>query len=112
MDYLLQQKDLCDKYSVPCVACGPNEIVGIAKNVVSGLKPINALRHAIENDTSGWYIWAGEQFYETDNFFQPMHVKHLHDINPDMIKFLGLPPGYRFLIDDNGMKMSGRTYAY
>jgi len=39
----------------------PNHLkVGIARNVTSGLMPINGLRHPPEGDTTGWYIWAGE----------------------------------------------------
>jgi len=30
-----------------------------------------------------------------------LHVSHLINWCPDVIKFLGLPPGFRFLIGEN-----------
>ena len=102
MDYQDQQKYICNKYNVPYVPGNLNDMIGIAKNVASGLMPINGLRHSPDGNGISWYIWAGEEFSEADDFFQPMHVKHLQDINPEIIKYLGLPPGHRFLIDNKG----------
>jgi hypothetical protein len=102
MDYQYKQKYICDKYSAPYVASDLNDMIGISENVASGLMPINGLRHPLDGNAISWYIWAGEEFSEAYNFFKPMHVKHLQDINPDIIKYLGLSPGHRFLIDDKG----------
>lgn len=63
-----------------------------------GLQPINGLRHLPEGDTTGWYIWAGEKMESDDDFFKPLHVEHLLDWCPDIKKYLGLPPGWRFLV--------------
>jgi len=60
------------------------------------------LRHKKENGTNGWYIWCGEEFKETDDFFSPLHVEHIPEYLPEVGKYLALPPGYRFLIDDKG----------
>jgi hypothetical protein len=73
--------------------------VGIARNVGSGLQPLNGLRHPPEGDTTGWYIWAGEELSEAVDFFEPMHVAHLVEHCPLALRFLGLPPGWRFLTD-------------
>jgi hypothetical protein len=64
--------------------------------------PLNGLRHFPQGDTTGWYIWAGENFSEESDFFVPLHVKHLEDWCPEIIKYLGLPPGHRFLITNEG----------
>jgi hypothetical protein len=72
--------------------------VGISLNVKNGLQPINGLRHPPEGDTTGWYIWAGEDFSDDPDFFVPLHVKHLNEWCPEIVKYLGLPPGWRFLI--------------
>ncbi len=34
-------------------------------------------------------------------FFVPMHVEHLEQICPLILKYLGLAPGWRFLIDED-----------
>lgn len=93
-----QQKQLCRKYGVQWFESPPHLKVGIAKNVESGLLPINGLRHPPEGDTTGWYIWAGEELPEDPDFFAPLHVEHLKDWCPAVLKFLGLPPGWRFLV--------------
>ena len=37
--------------------------------------------------------------YQIDSdFFKPLHVEHLADWCPEIRKYLGLPPGWRFLI--------------
>ncbi|HEX5750645.1 MAG TPA: hypothetical protein VFZ09_30740 [Archangium sp.] len=74
--------------------------VGISLNVKSGLMPINGLRHRIQGDTTGWYIWAGDEPSAEPDFFQPVHVAHLAEWCPLALKFLGLPPGWRFLVAD------------
>lgn len=62
-----------------------------------GILPINGIRYPNENDTCGWYIWAEEELSDSPDFFVPLHVKHLEDWCPFVIKYLGLPIGYRFL---------------
>jgi len=47
--------------------------------------------------TNGWYIWAGEYSSRKD-FFAPLHAAHLPEYYPDIVRFLGLPRGCRFLI--------------
>lgn len=71
--------------------------IGMSSNVKDGILPINGLRHLPEGDTTGWYIWAGEEMDTSDDFFLPLHVKHLGNWNSEVLKFLALPPGWRFL---------------
>ena len=37
-----------------------------------------------------------------DDFFEPVHVHHLEAVCPMVLPYLGLPPGWRFLIDGRG----------
>ncbi|MHA3789131.1 immunity protein Imm33 domain-containing protein [Flavobacterium hauense] len=93
--------DICDKYNCEYLPLEENSIIGISRSVKEGLMPIHGLRHPIERNTSGWHIWSGD-YSENPNFFEPMHAYHLKEICPYIIKYLGLPPGYRFLITDDG----------
>jgi len=95
-----EQIEVCKKYGVSFVESPVNLKVGITKNIKDGILPINGLRHPREGDTTGWYIWAGEEFSEDPNFFVPLHVEHLKEWCPRIIKYLGLPPGYRFLLGE------------
>lgn len=94
------QKGLCNKHNVKWVAAPAHLKVGIARNVRSSLVPVNGLRLSPEGDTTGWYLWAGEgEPSADDDFFLPLHVEHIVAWRPEILKFLGLPPGWRFLTD-------------
>jgi hypothetical protein len=62
------QLEMCSDAGVKPVALRADEKVGIARNVRSGLLPINGVRHLPENGTCGWYIWAGEMSDDPDFF--------------------------------------------
>lgn len=97
----IMQRALCECYGVDFFAAPQYLKVGVSRNVRDRLLPINGLRHLPEGDTTGWYIWAGEELSDDPDFFVPLHVEHLIDWCPDAIRFLGLPPGWRFLVADN-----------
>jgi hypothetical protein len=40
---------------------------------------------------------GGEVLSDAEDFFMPIHVSRLEDRCPEIIKFLGLEPGWRFL---------------
>lgn len=96
--YQKSQKKICKKYHTYFVESPGNMKVGIADNVKLGVLPINGLRHPIKGDTTGWYIWAGNEMSLSPKFFKPLHSDHLNNYCPEVIKYLGLPPGWRFQI--------------
>lgn len=93
-----EQQSICTRHRVPWVAAPADHKVGIAWNVLDGLLPINGLRLRPESQTTGWYIWAGGEMSQDDDFFVPLHVAHLWQWCPQAVRFLGLPPGWRFLV--------------
>ncbi len=93
-----QQKRICNKYGAPFVECSEVLRVGIARNVKTGLIPINGMRSPVEGNMTGWFIWAGEVFSEDEDFFVPLCVEHLTEWCPAVLPYLGLAPGWRFLI--------------
>jgi hypothetical protein len=94
------REDVCERVGVEPIEAKPFSKAGVAIHTLS-LRPIHGLRHQVGGGTSGWYIWCGE-YSEDDDFFQPLHVDHLRDRLPQVLAYLSLPPGYRFLIDDAG----------
>jgi hypothetical protein len=101
MDLLTNQKEVCTKYKSPFVEAPRNLKIGISINVKDVTYPINGMRHRPENGTTGWYIWAGDQFSNDPDFFIPLHVAHLSKWCPAVLKYLALAPGWRFLIGNN-----------
>lgn len=95
-----KQKEICSKFGAEFYGCNLELKVGISLNVRDGVRPINGLRIKPKGDTNGWYIWAGE-WSDAPDFFVPLHGKHLADWIPMVLPYLGLEPGWRFLIDEN-----------
>ncbi len=93
-----EQEEVCRRYGARWVEAPLRLKVGIAPSVRSGLLPVNGLRHPPKGDTAGWYIWAGEERKTDPDFFVPVHVVHLSEWCPVAIPYLGLPPGWRFLV--------------
>lgn len=101
IEFILKQKAICEKYRADFLESGFNKFIGVAlKSFDKFQMPVNGLRHPVENKQSvGWYVWTGEYSSEND-FFQPIHVSHLLEICPRVLNYLGLPPGWRFLFDN------------
>lgn len=97
-DWAERQREVCRRHGAGFVESPHHFKVGIARNVRDGLMPIHGLRHPVEGDTAGWYIWAGEELSSAPDFFVPLHVEHLAEWCPAVLPYLGLPPGWRFLL--------------
>jgi hypothetical protein len=75
------------------------QMAGVAREVRDAQAwPLNGMRHPVEGGACGWYFWAGEEFSQAADFFQPVHVEHLRLWRPEVVPYLALPPGWRFLI--------------
>lgn len=94
-----KQKEICLKHNSTWKPINKKLNVGASANLDKD--PINGLRHPNEKGTIGWFIWTGE-YSEADDFFQPICAEHLLQKRPDIIKYLGLDIGFRFLVDRNG----------
>jgi len=87
-DLFHQQLEVCRRYGVPHVPAAAKLKVGISRRTHPGVYPLNGLRHLPEGDTTGWYLWAGEELGAQDDFFVPLHVEHLQDHCPEVLPFL------------------------
>ena len=101
-EFVLKQKEVCKKYKAEYLASPFSKLVGVSVETFSDFNmPINGFRHPIQaKHSANWYIWAGEQYSVADDFFKPMHISHLLELCPKVIKYLGLAPGWRFLFDN------------
>jgi hypothetical protein len=91
-----EQVAVCARYGVEPVPSREDEKIGLGLHRGGG-PPIHGLRHLPEGDNCGWYIWRGELTDDAD-FFDASHVAHLGDHAPEVLPYLALPPGWRFLI--------------
>lgn len=93
-----RQMEVCQKYGVPYFGCDLELKLGISKNVRGGEMPIRGLRIVPDPVTCGWYIWAGGERSDDEDFFLPLHALHLSEWAPLVLPYLGLPPGWRFIV--------------
>jgi hypothetical protein len=96
-DWTAAQEQTCNKYKCALLEADGNSKVGLALGTVGKL-PINGLRHPPTENMSGWFIWCGTELSEDREFFAPLHVWHLEEKCLEVLEFLGLPAGYRFLL--------------
>ncbi len=93
-----RQKELCKRFGAKWMSAPHYLKVGISRTIQDGLLPINGLRHPPAGDTTGWYIWAGEELCQDDDFFLPLHAEHLAQWCSQVLPYLGLPAGWRFQV--------------
>ena len=101
-DLVAEQRKICEKYNIPWVETPLDMRVGLMKNFADGQMPLNGLRHPPDGGTAGWYLWAGVRWTTDINEWDALHISHLSEQSSFVAKYLGLPPGYRFLVDDKG----------
>lgn len=93
------QKQLCARYGFPLHP--PEETVAIALST-RDQSPIYGTRIPLpENGTISWFIHCGE-YSPATHFYQALHIGHLSEELPEVIKYLFLPEGAKFIIDREG----------
>nr|WP_246164814.1 hypothetical protein [Pigmentiphaga aceris] len=79
----------------------PDDMVAIALASLDQ-SPIYGTRIVLpENGTISWFIHAGEHSPSPD-FYQALHATHLHELLPQVVNYLCLPAGAKFIIDRAG----------
>ncbi|NVN48000.1 hypothetical protein HW542_14465 [Asaia spathodeae] len=94
------QKKICERYGSEFFPPSDYDKVGISQNVKNGTRPLNGMRINPEHNTSGWYIWGGEILSKDPDFFLPLHYSHVGAWENLLVPYLGLAPGWRFLITE------------
>jgi hypothetical protein len=97
------QRLVCQRFGVPHVPTRPDLKLGL--NLDGDQYPINGLREPLDPDydkLGGWWVWNGERVDSQISFnaleWNALHTVHLTDHCPGVLPYLGLPPGWRFLI--------------
>ncbi len=100
-DQLTSQQSICAKVGSEYFPSEQHLKIGISAELLnhSWKYPLNGLRVSPESETTGWFIWSGTgELSQEDDYFKPLHTEHLVDVCPEILPYLGLAPGWRFLI--------------
>ncbi|MGL4552285.1 MAG: immunity protein Imm33 domain-containing protein [Gemmataceae bacterium] len=96
-----QQQAVCRANGAAFDPPAPGTVVGIALRTLGRL-PIHGVRVPPTETTCGWYLHAGDEPSDADDFYQPLCVEHLPAYCAPALPFVGLPPGWRFMTDGQG----------
>ena len=95
------QLRVCERHELQPIP--PEEMVALAMSTL-GQMPVHGARvERPENGTISWFFHCGE-FSDAADFYQPVHATHLQTMLPLVLRYLQLPPGTRFIIDDKGFE--------
>lgn len=94
-----QQQRICDKYGLPMQPSEP--MVALATGSLEQSPIYGARIELPENGTISWFIHCGDHSDALD-FYQPLHASHLQELLPQVLAYLALPSGARFIVDRNG----------
>lgn len=98
-EYIDVQKSICLKYGSDYNPVNLKLFIGLG--AAMDLNPIHGLRHPEHELMNGWYIWSGD-FSDSKDFFKPIDIDCLMESNPELLKYLSLDVGFRFIIDKKG----------
>ncbi|WP_426078701.1 immunity protein Imm33 domain-containing protein [Janthinobacterium sp. PSPC3-1] len=93
------QQQICARHGLAAQA--PEAMVAVATASLDQ-SPIYGTRIALpENGTISWFIHCGEHSDAAD-FYQPLHTAHLRELLPQVLDYLALPSGAKFILDRDG----------
>jgi hypothetical protein len=99
-----QQSEICWQQNLIPLFPNFNQTVVISDGVYEG-KDIEGIRYDSPQDESGWYLITDD--YDNDiKSLKMVHFYHVAFARPDILKYLAIPFGHRFLMDNGNIKIS------
>jgi len=93
-----EQREVCFSNSSDPLYPLFSQMIVVSKGVLEG-DPIEAVRYKSPTHMTGW--WITTDLYDGDiKSLQTMHYYHLAFKRPDILRYLALPYGYRFNLDN------------
>ena len=97
-ELISEQKLLCEEFESPYIEVHGDDVVAVAVQTLNQ-DPIVGIRKTPETpENVSWYIYGGE-LQDGADFFETMTIKKLQDVIPEVLPYLALNIGYRFMID-------------
>jgi len=98
------QSEICSHYKLPAQFPNFSQMIVISKGVYEG-KDIEGIRYESPEHMSGWWLITDDY----DNNIESLITVHYHHVifqRPDILKYLALPFGYRFLMENGNVGIS------
>ncbi|HEY4323299.1 MAG TPA: hypothetical protein VGN20_04915 [Mucilaginibacter sp.] len=95
MKVVAEQKQECNNCNTSALFPLFSQMIVISDGVLEG-KDLDAVRYPSPNHMAGW--WLTTELYDDDvKSLKTVHYHHLAFNRPDIIKYMALPFGFRFL---------------
>jgi hypothetical protein len=91
------QQDVCGNIGAQFLVCDHSLKIELAEILIHDVFPSTATSPT-RGRNGGMVHLVGRNLSDAPDFFVPLHAIHLHERCPEILKYLGLAPGWRFLI--------------
>ncbi|SIS61936.1 hypothetical protein SAMN05421768_11419 [Chryseobacterium joostei] len=98
------QSEICSHYGLSIIFPNFNQMVVISQGVYEG-KDIEGIRYESPEHMSGWWLIT-DDYNDNIESLMTVHYHHIAFSRPDILKYLALPFGYRFLIENDEVEIS------
>lgn len=96
-ELIAEQKLLCEEVGSAYVEVKGDDVIAVAVHTLNK-DPIVGIRKPTEGEEQvSWYIYGGE--LEGADSFETMTVRKFQELAPEVLPYLALDVGYRFMID-------------
>lgn len=93
-----EQSEMCRQYNFVPLFPNFNQSVVISDGVYEG-KDIEGIRYDSPQNESGWYLIT-DDYNDDIKSLKVVHFYHVAFARPDILKYLALPFGYRFIMEN------------
>jgi hypothetical protein len=97
MRFVRVQREVCARYKSGFAPPIGDQLVVIDEGIYD-IPSVEGSRYAMNADNSGWILIRDGWKKNVDSFVN-VHVYHLLERRPDLVRFLALPVGWRFFTD-------------
>ncbi|TZG00040.1 hypothetical protein FW781_08980 (plasmid) [Chryseobacterium panacisoli] len=98
-----QQSETCWQQNLIPLFPNFNQSVVISDGVYEG-KDIEGIRYDSPQDESGWYLLT-DDYNDDIKSLKMVHFYHVAFARPDILKYLAIPFGYRFLMEEGKIEI-------
>lgn len=97
-ELIAEQKLLCEEFGSNYIEVKGDDLIAVAVQTLEK-DPLVGIRKKPETaENVSWYIYGGELEEGTDHF-ETMTVRELQELVPEVLPYLALDIGFRFMID-------------
>lgn len=98
------QSEICSQYGLVPTFPNFSQMVAISNGVYEG-KDIEGIRYESPEHMSGWWLIT-EDYNDDINSLMTVHYHHVAFARPDILKYLAIPFGHRFLMENGNVEIS------